>query len=90
MLSISNDAARLVRTLAQDADLPDAGGMRIVIDPEHRSLSMGLARNPEPRDEVINVNGANVFLSPPASRRLERGTLKAAITEHRSQFFLDR
>ena len=48
MLTISHDAARLVRRLTQDADLPDEAGMRIVIDQNHRSLSMGLARHPEP------------------------------------------
>ena len=89
MLSISGDAARLVRTLTHDANLPDEAGMRIVIDPKHRSLSMELARNPEPQDEIINSNGAHVFLSQPASRRLELRTLRAAITDRRSQFFLD-
>jgi len=89
MLTLTRDAATLVSTLRRDADLPNEAGLRIVVDPNHRSLSMGLARNPEPRDEVISSDGAHVFLSQPAAARLERRTLRAEITEERSLFFLD-
>lgn len=89
MLTLTQDAAALVCTLRRDADLPTEAGLRIVIDPKRRSLSMGLARNPEPQDEVVSSDGAHVFLSQPAAARLERRTLRAEITEQRSLFFLD-
>jgi Fe-S cluster assembly iron-binding protein IscA len=90
VLTISHDAARLVRALTQDADLPDGAGMRIVIDQNHRSLSMGLARHPEPDDTIVTSNGVRVFLSESASKRLDRRDLRAELTEKRSRFFLDR
>jgi iron-sulfur cluster assembly protein len=90
MLTISEDAARLVRTLTHDADLPAEAGVRIVVDPTHHSLSMGLAPKPEPRDVVVAIHGARVFLTPLAANRLRRRTLKAEITTTRALFFLDR
>lgn len=88
MLSISQDAATLVRTLTRDADLPDDAGVRIIIDPTHHSLSMDLARNPEPRDAIVTAHGAHVFLTQPVVERLERRTLRAEVTEARSLFFI--
>jgi len=90
MLTLTRDAAKLVSTLRRDADLPKEAGLRIVVDPNHRSLSMGLARKPEPQDEVVSTDGAHVFLSPSAAARLEQRTLRAEITDERSLFFLDR
>lgn len=89
MLTLTPDAATLVRTLTEDACLPINAGMRIVIHPRHRSLSMRLAHKPEPHDEVVTVDGARVFLSQPAAGRLDKRTLRAEITDKRSAFYLD-
>jgi len=89
MLTISDEAAQLVRTLTQDADLPEDAGVRIVVDPRHNSLSMSLANEPEPADVVVATHGARVFLTASASRRLERRTLRAELTDSRTLFFLD-
>lgn len=88
MLIVSPEAAALVRHLVANADLPDGAGVRIVIDGQHHSLSMGLARQPEPRDEVISSGGALVFLSQPATGRLDCRTLEAEVTGLRSVFYL--
>jgi Fe-S cluster assembly iron-binding protein IscA len=89
LLTISDEAARLVRTLTHGADLPDDAGMRIVVDPRHNSLSMALATEPEPSDIVVGKQGARVFLTASASRRLQRRTLRAELTDSRKLFFLD-
>lgn len=89
MLMISDEAARLVRTLTHDADLPEDAGVRIVVDPRHNSLSMALATEPEPADVVVVTQGARVFLTASASRRLQRRTLRAELTDSRTLFFLD-
>lgn len=90
MLSITEDAARLVRTLIRDAALPEDAGIRIVVDPTHNSVSMGFAVEPEPQDVVLTARGAHVFLAPSAARRLGRRTLHAEINTTRNSFFLDR
>ena len=90
MLTITEEAAGLIRALRQDAELWEKAGLRIVVDPTSLSLSMGLAVTPAPGDAVVDRFGARVFLSPSAAYRLGGGTLKAEITEGRSLFFVDR
>ena len=91
MLRLTLDAAELVRTLVAEAALPPEGGLRIATDPAHRdSLSMRTVPAGEAEDAVVRRNGAQVFLSPQASRRLAHGTLRAEISAQRAVFFLDR
>jgi Fe-S cluster assembly iron-binding protein IscA len=89
MLTISETAATLVRTLTQDAKLSEQAGLRIVVDQAKDSLSMALAGTPASSDAVVDCHGARVFLSPSAADRLDEQTLRAEITEDRSLFFLD-
>jgi hypothetical protein len=50
---------------------------------------MSLADDPSSTDDVVHSDVARVFLSPSASRRLDKRTLRAATSETRSSFFLD-
>ena len=88
VLTVSPEAAALVRQLVRTADLPEGSGLRIVVDGQHHSLSMGLAHGPEPQDDVVSSGGARVFLSQPATGRLESRTLEAEVTDLRSVFYL--
>jgi iron-sulfur cluster assembly protein len=90
MLTITEEAATLIRTLRQDAELREQAGLRMVVDPTNLSLSMDLAETPAAGDTVVDRFGARVFLSPSAAHRLGEGTLQAEIAEERSRFFLDR
>ena len=67
MLRMTKDAATLVCDLTQQAQSSAAAGLRIVVDPVHHSLSMGIARAPSPDDAVITRDGARVFLSRPVA-----------------------
>jgi Fe-S cluster assembly iron-binding protein IscA len=89
MMRITEDAATLVAVLAS-ADGPSSqSGLRIVIDPVHQSLSMGIARSPQPDDTVVSKGSARVFLAPSAAHRLRNRTLRAEMSAGRSLFFLD-
>jgi hypothetical protein len=90
VLTMTQDAADLVRALAQRDSLPAGGGLRMVLNPTTHSLSMGLAAGPEHADAVISRDGAWLFLSRPAERRTHGRTLCAEITPARSTFYLDR
>lgn len=90
MLTMTQDAADLVRTLAQRDSLPAGGGLRIVLNRTTDSLSMGLAAAPEHADAVLARGGALLFLSRPAEQRTHGRTLCAEITPARSAFYLDR
>lgn len=89
MLEMTADAARLVRDVTNRTDSSAEAGVRIVVDPVHDSLSMGIATAPAPEDAVVTRDGARVFLSRPAARRLHHRTLRAELSENRSLFFLD-
>jgi hypothetical protein len=90
VLTMTQDAADLVRTLAQRDSLPAGGGLRIVLNRTTDSLSMGLAAAPGARRSVIARHGALLFLSRSAERRTHGRTLCAEITPSRSTFHLDR
>ena len=89
VLTITRDAAHLVRTLTEQARIPDRGGLRIAVNPDTDSLSMGLADAPETSDAVIAHDGALVFVSEPAAQRMRGLTLCAEVTPIRSVFFLE-
>lgn len=89
MLAVTETAATLVRTLAEDSTLPDIVGLRIDIDTSYDSLSMRLTSHARPGDAVVDVRGAKVFLSPSAAERLSQQILRADITDGRRSFFLD-
>jgi Fe-S cluster assembly iron-binding protein IscA len=89
MFSITKHAAGLVRKLTIGANASPEAGLRIVVDPHHGSLSMGIADRPAAADVVVAKDEARVFLSPSAVRRLGDRTMRAEITEDRSVLFLD-
>lgn len=89
MLNVTDDAATLICTLTDDSGPVGTAGLRIVVDPVHHSLSMSVAHGPSPADAVIVNGAAQVFLSPTASRRLDKRTLRAEISRTRSLFYLD-
>jgi Fe-S cluster assembly iron-binding protein IscA len=88
MLTVTEDATTLIRTLTRNADLSARSGLRIVVDPVHDSLSMSLASAPSTTDAVVGTGEARVFLSARASHRLDQRTLRAEISASRSLFFL--
>ena len=88
MLKVTADAAQLARTLTHQGAARQHGGLRIVMNPDTNSLSMGIAHAPERSDAVIARDGALLFLSGPAAERLDGRTLCAEITTTRSVFFL--
>lgn len=90
MLKVTADAAQLARSLTDTDSTRRRGGLRIELNPDTNSLSMGLAPAPKRNDAVIAQNGALLFLSGPAAERLEGRTLCAEITSTRSVFFLER
>ena len=84
MLTLSDEAASLIRTLTRNAEADGSCGLRITVDGRHDSLSMALAAGASPGDSVVLNDETLVFLSPAASLRLSGSTLRAG----RSAFFV--
>lgn len=89
MLTVTDNAAKMILALAAEADLPEGAGLRIADAPDRPGLQMALVDRPAPEDEVLLEQRAVVFLDPPAMDRLAEATLDARSDERGSAFFLD-
>jgi hypothetical protein len=88
-LTMSHDAACMVLSFAVRDVLPAGSGLRISLNPVTDSLSMGMAHDAEPADEVVTRDGARLFLAAGAVRRTKGRRLCARITDGESTFYLD-
>ena len=80
MLTITSNAAEAIRAIVQSTDVPDEGGIRISIARQNGSqASLELALSPAPMegDDVLELNGAHVFLDEMASVALDDKSLDA-------------
>jgi iron-sulfur cluster assembly protein len=82
MLTITSNAAEAIRAIVQSTDVPDEGGIRISIARQNGSqASLELAISPAPMegDDVLELNGAHVFLDEMASVALDDKALDAEV-----------
>ena len=82
MLTITSNAAEAIRAIVQSTDVPDEGGVRISIARQNGSqASLELALSPAPieGDDVLELNGAHVFLDEMASVALDDKALDAEV-----------
>jgi iron-sulfur cluster assembly protein len=80
MLTITSNAAEAIRAIVESTDVPDDGGIRISIARQNGSeASLELALSPAPMegDDVLELNGAHVFLDEMASVALDDKALDA-------------
>ena len=87
MLTMTDNAAAVIRDLtAQQHESPSAG-LRIATDQEAGTLTFALTESPALGDQVVDRNGARVFLDPPAAQILDGKALDAAVdSQGRVQF----
>jgi Fe-S cluster assembly iron-binding protein IscA len=80
MLTITSNAAEAIRAIVESTDVSDDGGIRISIARQNGSeASLELALSPAPMegDDVLELNGAHVFLDEMASVALDDKALDA-------------
>ena len=87
MLAISSDAADVIRRLMQTG----AAGLRISTGPASGNghgpaLVLDLAPEPDSGDEVIDAEGAQVFVDPAAAPTLEDKVLDARVEGDQVEF----
>jgi Fe-S cluster assembly iron-binding protein IscA len=78
VLTLSDNAATEIRNLVAHPELPDAEGVRIASTPEG-ALSLSLASGPSAGDDVVEQDGARVFIEPDAGELLTDKELDAGI-----------
>jgi iron-sulfur cluster assembly protein len=82
MLTITSNAAEAIRTILQSTEVPEEGGIRISIAQQNGAqASLELAVSPAPMegDEVLEEDGAHVFLDEMAAVALDDKSLDAEI-----------
>ena len=72
MLTIRSEAAHAIKEIVEANDLPAGSGLRITAeeDGDEVSIELDFAEQPETDDDVVESDGARVFLDGTASEVL--------------------
>lgn len=92
MLTLTTGAVAAIRDITQQSGLPEDTGVRIAATSAGNgspAFEIAVAAMPEPADEVIESDGARVFLDPEASVAFEDKALDAEIDEDQIRFRIE-
>lgn len=92
MLTLTTGAVAAIRDITQQPGLPEATGVRIAAKSAgngNPAFEIAVAATPEPTDEVIESDGARVFLDPDASLAFEDKALDAEIDQDQVRFRIE-
>ena len=82
MLTLTENASTIVKTITVQTTGTEQGGLRITSPAaESADLSVAVAGAPEPHDAVVEVAGARVFLEENAAAVLADKILDAEVDE---------
>ena len=89
MLALTDNAVSVIRDLAATTQTPETTGVRIAIATDQEQLSLALAPTATDGDQVVEDQGARVYLEQEAASMLDDRTLDAAVEQDGSvQFFV--
>ncbi len=78
MLTLTDNAAEAIRSVTDQPQLPAETGVRIAPQADGSgALSLSLSAGPETGDQVVETEGAKVYLAPAAATVLDNATLDA-------------
>jgi Fe-S cluster assembly iron-binding protein IscA len=78
MLQMTDRAVTLLRSLRQQADLPDSTGVRVYSEADdsgQRMLSIGFTPEPAPTDEVGEHDGLRLFVASDVASPLSEAVM---------------
>jgi len=82
MLTLTDGAVTAIRNLTAQPELPDETGLRIMSqDQGGPAFQVTLAETPADGDQVIETEGARVFLEPGAAVALDDKSLDAQVDD---------
>jgi len=84
LLTLTHDAATAIQALTTKPDLPEQTGLRIasaVGDNGALSFAVSVADGPQPDDEVVEAEGARVFVDSEVVPALVDKSLDAEVDE---------
>jgi Fe-S cluster assembly iron-binding protein IscA len=89
MLALTDNAVEAVQEILSSSDeVPEVGGLRLVAEPAGGQLNIqpSVVALPGEDDEVIEEQGARVFLDPDAASLLDDKILDASIEPNQVAF----
>jgi iron-sulfur cluster assembly protein len=88
MVTLTDSAVSAIRSLTSQPDLPEETGLRIIRQEDGtRSFQLALTEGPAAGDEVVESDGARVFVEPGAAAVLGDKALDAQVNEQGSVAF---
>ncbi|MGC4894613.1 iron-sulfur cluster biosynthesis family protein [Micromonospora sp. DT31] len=81
MLTMTDNAVLVIRDLAAQQDVAEAGGLRIAADTDAGSLSLELVPQPAQGDQVVHTEGARIFLDSDAAELLNDTSMDALVDD---------
>ena len=91
VLTLTPAAAEVVRTLVEQSEAPDSGGLRIATGDnavDGVELELALVEEPEELEETVEQEGATIYLDPEAAELLADKLLDAQVAEDHVTFML--
>jgi iron-sulfur cluster assembly protein len=82
VLVLTHDAATIIRSIVDQSEVADEGGLRIAareVDGDEATLELSVADEPDTSDEIVEQEGAQVFLEPLAAEALSDKVLDASV-----------
>ncbi|HKA85172.1 MAG TPA: hypothetical protein VKD21_14965 [Acidimicrobiales bacterium] len=80
MLDLTDNAASVIRSIAERPESPDDAGLRVAAGGEGSGrLTVAAASGPQEGDHVVEKEGARVFLDPQAAEILDDKVLDAQV-----------
>lgn len=81
MLTMTENAVMVIRDLALQQDVAEDGGLRIAADTDAGSLSIELVPQPVQGDQVVDNQGARIFLDADAAELLNDTSVDATVDD---------
>ncbi len=91
MLALTDSAVEAVKAVVSSSEkTPDTGGLRVVADRagEQANFELSIAAVPAEDDDVIEEEGARLFLDPQAAELLDDKVLDASVVGNQVAFTL--
>lgn len=89
MLALTPNATSVIKDLTTQPQIPDGSGLRIAAAGDGSGeLQLSLQAVPVPGDEVIDAEGARVFLEPATANLLSDQMLDAQVSDGGAGFYL--
>jgi Fe-S cluster assembly iron-binding protein IscA len=84
VLTVTHEASKAIRTLTDQTPEPESAGLRISVEPGDEGtpqLALSLTGGPYPEDQVVDAEGAHVFVSESVAPLMEDKTLDATVQD---------